>query len=44
MVETAGGPAGLAVLPGVAAAMDLSIADGRGADDYGVFAWRRRHG
>jgi hypothetical protein len=24
--------------------MDLSIADGRGADDYGVFAWRRRHG
>jgi 3-hydroxyisobutyrate dehydrogenase-like beta-hydroxyacid dehydrogenase len=44
MIETAGGPAGLAVLPGVAAAMDLSIADGRSADDYGVFAWRRRHG
>jgi 3-hydroxyisobutyrate dehydrogenase len=44
MIETAGGTDGLAVLPGVAAAMDLSIADGRAADDYGVFAWRRRHG
>lgn len=41
MLETAGGPAGLVVLPGVAAAMDQALAEGHGARDFGIYAWPR---
>jgi len=42
MIEAAGGPEKLSVLPGVAAAMDSAIAGGHGAQDFAVFAWRAR--
>ncbi|MFN7145467.1 MAG: NAD(P)-binding domain-containing protein, partial [Myxococcota bacterium] len=38
MIETAGGPGRLTVLPAVAAAMDDAIAQGRGDQDFAVFA------
>lgn len=38
MIEAAGGPEGLVVLPAVADAMDAAIAKGRGSDDYAVYA------
>jgi 3-hydroxyisobutyrate dehydrogenase len=41
MIEGAGGPAGLQVLPAVAAAMDRSIEAGQGDEDYTIFARRR---
>ena len=41
MIETAGGPEGLVVLPGLAAAMDTALAEGLAARDYAVFAWPR---
>ncbi len=41
MIETAGGPEGLVVLPGLAAAMDTALAEGHAARDYAVFAWPR---
>ncbi|MCB9681676.1 MAG: NAD(P)-dependent oxidoreductase [Alphaproteobacteria bacterium] len=40
MIETAGGPERLSVLPGVAASMDAAIAAGHGADDFAIFAKR----
>jgi len=42
MIETARGPEGLVVLPGVAAAMDQALAQGHGSRDYAIFAWPRR--
>ncbi|MCB9779851.1 MAG: NAD(P)-dependent oxidoreductase [Alphaproteobacteria bacterium] len=41
MIEAAGGPEGLSVLPGVADAMDAGIAAGKGSKDFAVFAGRR---
>ena len=41
MIESAGGPDGLVVLPGLAAAMDTALAEGLAARDYAVFAWPR---
>ena len=41
MLEMAGGPQDLVVLPGVAAAMDQAIAEGHGAADFAVYAWPR---
>ena len=41
MIETAGGPEGLVVLPGLAAAMDIALAEGLADRDYAVFAWPR---
>lgn len=41
MLESAGGPDGLVVLPAVAAAMDAAIAAGHGDRDYAVYAWPR---
>jgi 3-hydroxyisobutyrate dehydrogenase-like beta-hydroxyacid dehydrogenase len=41
MLESAGGPDGLVVLPAVAGAMDQAIAQGHGAKDYSVYAWPR---
>lgn len=38
MIEAAGGPGGLQVLPAVAAAMDASIAKGHGGEDYAIYA------
>jgi 3-hydroxyisobutyrate dehydrogenase len=38
MLETAGGPGRLVVLPAVAAAMDQALAKGHGKDDYAIFA------
>lgn len=38
MIEAAGGPEGLVVLPAVADTMDAAIAKGRGSDDYAVYA------
>ena len=43
MLETAGGSEDLAVLPGVAAAMDRAIAAGRADEDYGVYGWWRKN-
>jgi 3-hydroxyisobutyrate dehydrogenase len=42
MIEAAGGPDGLVVLPAVAAAMDAALAEGLGDKDYAVYAWPRR--
>ncbi|MDP2312597.1 MAG: NAD(P)-binding domain-containing protein [Pseudomonadota bacterium] len=42
MIEAAGGPDGLVVLPGIATAMDKAIAEGLGDKDFAVFAWPRR--
>ena len=41
MIETAGGPDGLVVLPALASAMDDALADGHGAKDYAIYAWPR---
>ncbi len=41
MIESAGGPEGLVVLPAVAQAMDEAIAEGLGQKDYAVYAWPR---
>jgi len=41
MIETAGGPDGLTVLPAVATAMDRAIEQGDGAADFSVLALRR---
>lgn len=41
MIETAGGPVGLVVLPAVAAAMDAALAEGLAATDFAVYAWPR---
>jgi 3-hydroxyisobutyrate dehydrogenase-like beta-hydroxyacid dehydrogenase len=41
MIETAGGPDGLVVLPAVAAAMDQALAEGHAAKDYAIYAWPR---
>lgn len=41
MLDAAGGPEGLIVLPAVAEAMDEALAQGLGARDYSVFAWPR---
>jgi len=38
MIEAAGGPAGLSVLPGVEAAMGAAVAAGHGGDDFGIYA------
>ena len=38
MIEAAGGPEGLLLLPAVADAMDRALAAGKGAQDYGIFA------
>lgn len=42
MIEAAGGPEGLVVLPGIAKAMDDAIAAGHGNEDFALFAWPRR--
>jgi 3-hydroxyisobutyrate dehydrogenase-like beta-hydroxyacid dehydrogenase len=42
MIETANGSDGLVVLPGVAAAMDVALAQGHAEKDYAIFAWPRR--
>ncbi|MCK6505071.1 NAD(P)-binding domain-containing protein [Myxococcota bacterium] len=44
MIEAAGGPQGLVVLPGVAAGMDAALAQGQGDRDFAVFAWPGRKG
>lgn len=44
MIESAGGPDGLVVLPRIAEVMDARIAEGHGAKDYAFFGWPRRHG
>lgn len=41
MIEAADGPQGLVVLPALAAAMDVALAEGLGETDYAVFAWPR---
>lgn len=41
MIETAGGPEGLVVLPAIADAMDTALAEGHGARDFGIYAWPR---
>lgn len=38
MIEAAGGPGALVVLPAVAAAMDRALEAGHGAEDYAIFA------
>ncbi len=42
MIDAAGGPDDLVVLPGLAAAMDKAIDEGKGARDFAVFAWPGR--
>lgn len=42
MVEAAGGPEGLVVLPALAAGMDAALATGPGDRDFAVFAWPGR--
>jgi 3-hydroxyisobutyrate dehydrogenase len=42
MIEAAGGPEGLVVLPGIAKAMDDALAEGLGDQDFALFAWPRR--
>lgn len=44
MVEAAGGPEGLVVLPALAAGMDAALATGPGDRDFAVFAWPGRKG
>ncbi len=46
MIEAAGGPEHLVVLPGIAAAMDAAVAEGLGEKDFAIFAWpgRRKRG
>lgn len=41
MIESAGGPQGLVVLPALAAAMDRAIEAGHAQTDYAVYAWPR---
>ncbi len=41
MLQHAGGPEGLVVLPAVAAAMDQAVAEGHAEKDYTVYAWPR---
>ena len=41
MLESAGGPEGLIVLPAVAEAMDRTLAEGYGEADFSVYAWPR---
>lgn len=41
MIETAGGPEGLVVLPAVAAAMDAALAEGHADRDFAIYAWPR---
>jgi 3-hydroxyisobutyrate dehydrogenase-like beta-hydroxyacid dehydrogenase len=41
MIESAGGPEGLVVLPSVAAAMDQALSEGHGERDYAIYAWPR---
>lgn len=41
MIEAAGGPEGLVVLPAVAATMDAAIAAGQGDRDFAIYAWPR---
>lgn len=41
MIEAAGGPDGLVVLPAIAAAMDDAIEAGHAGKDYAIFAWPR---
>lgn len=41
MLESAGGPEGLVMLPAVAEAMDQALAEGYAASDYSVYAWPR---
>lgn len=42
MIESAGGPDGLDVLPGIARAMDAALDRGEGSNDYTIFAKLRR--
>jgi 3-hydroxyisobutyrate dehydrogenase len=45
MLEAAGGPDDLVILPAVAAAMDRALEEGHAHKDYSVYAWPRgRHG
>lgn len=44
MLECAGGPEGLVVLPAVAQAMDAALAQGHGDRDFGIYAWPRSRG
>lgn len=44
MLDHAGGPEGLVVLPAVAAAMDEALAAGLGQKDYSTYAWPRARG
>lgn len=41
MIESAGGPDGLVVLPGIKKAMDDAVNEGLGREDFAVFAWPR---
>ncbi len=41
MLESAGGPDGLVVLPAVAAAMDRALSEGHADKDFSVYAWPR---
>lgn len=41
MIESAGGPEGLVVLPAVAAAMDHALDQGLAEKDFAVYAWPR---
>jgi 3-hydroxyisobutyrate dehydrogenase-like beta-hydroxyacid dehydrogenase len=44
MLEQAGGPEGLVVLPAIARAMDDALAQGHADRDYSIFAWPRARG
>jgi 3-hydroxyisobutyrate dehydrogenase-like beta-hydroxyacid dehydrogenase len=44
MLEQAGGPDGLVVLPAIARAMDDALAQGHADRDYSIFAWPRARG
>jgi 3-hydroxyisobutyrate dehydrogenase len=44
MLEQAGGPEGLVVLPAIARAMDDALAQGLADKDYSIFAWPRARG
>lgn len=44
MIEAAGGPDGLVVLPATARAMDAALAKGHAQEDFAIFAWPDRKG
>jgi 3-hydroxyisobutyrate dehydrogenase len=44
MIEAAGGPDGLVVLPATAQAMDAALDKGQAKEDFAIFAWPDRKG